>query len=240
MISRGIARSGSHHDGVLQRAVFLEVLNDLRHVGALLADGHVNGIERPKIRVATFEALFIDAGVIDNGVDADGGFAGLAIANHEFALAAANRDHRVHRHHTRLHGLADGLPFDDAGRNFLNRIICLGGDVALAVDRPAQRVHHAAEQRLAHGHGQQIAGGLHLIALSDAGVVTENHRAHFRFLEVEREAHHAAAEVEHLVHHRAGEAFDLRHAITDLAHHAHILTRHVCFRAGDLGFNILQ
>ena len=225
---------------MLQRVVFLEVLDDLGHVGALLADRHINGIERPEIRVATLKPLTVDARVVDDGVDAYRRLAGLPVTNHQFTLAAANRDHRVHRHDAGLHRLAHRLALDDAGRNFLHWIICLGGDVALAVDRAAKRVHHAAKQRLAHGHGEQFAGGFHLVALGDAGVVAEYHHAHFRFLEIRREAHHAAAEVEHLVHHRAGETLDLGHAVADLTHHAHVLARHVCFRAGDLGFNILQ
>ena len=225
---------------MLQRVVFFEILYDFGHVGAFLADRHVNGIERPEIRIATLKPLTVDARVVDDGVDADRRLAGLPVANHQLTLAAADRDHRVHRHDAGLHWLAHRLALDDAGRDFLHRIICLGGDVALAVDRPAKRVHHAAKQRLAHGHGEQFAGGFHLVALGDAGVVAENHRAHFCFLEVQREAHHAVAEVEHLVHHRAGETLDLGHAVADLAHHTHILPRHVCFRTGDLGFNILQ
>ena len=71
-------------------------------------------------------------------------------------------------------------------------------------------------------------------------MVAEDHRSDLGFLKVQREAHHAAAEVEHLVHHCAGEALDLGHAVTDLSHHAHIFAGDVCFRAGDLGFNVLQ
>ena len=164
----------------------------------------------------------------------------MAVANHQLTLAAADRDHRVHRHDAGLHRLAHRLALDNTGRDFLHWIICLGGDVALAVDRAAKRVHHAAKQRLAHGHGEQFAGGFHLVALGDAGVVAEYHCAHFCFLEIQREAHHTSAEVEHLVHHRACETLDLGHAVADLTHHAHVLARHVCFRAGDLGFNILQ
>jgi len=68
-------------------------------------------------------------------------------------------------------------------------------------------------------------------------VVAENHRAHFRLLEVQSEAHHAVAEVEHLVHHRAGEALDPGHAVADFAHRAHVLARHLGFYARDLRLN---
>ena len=71
-------------------------------------------------------------------------------------------------------------------------------------------------------------------------MVTENHCAHFCFLEIQREADHATAEVEHLVHHRACETLDLGDAVADFTHHTHVLPRHVCFRPGNLGFYILQ
>ena len=237
LVGGRIARGGGHHDGVFQRAVFLEILDDLRHVCTFLADGHVNRIKRPEILVAALDAFLVDAGIVDDGVDANRRLASLAVADDQLALAAADRDHRVHRHDTGLHRLADRLALDDARRNFLHRITLLRGNLTLAIDRPTQRIHHTPEQRLADGHGQQLAGGFHLVALGDAGVVAENHRAHFRLLEVQSEAHHAVAEVEHLVHHRASEALDLGHAVTDFAHRAHVLARHLGFHAGDLGFN---
>ena len=71
-------------------------------------------------------------------------------------------------------------------------------------------------------------------------MITENNCAHFCFLEIQRETQHTVAEVEHLVHHRSRETLDLGDAVTDFSHHTHVLSRHVCFRSGDLGFNILQ
>ena len=132
------------------------------------------------------------------------------------------------------------LAAHNAGRDFLHRIIRLRSQITLIIDRAAQRVHHAAEQRFAHRHGQQLAGRAHLLALGDARVITKDHRAHFGFFEVQRQAGHAAAKIQHLVHHRAGQAFDLGHTVTDLAHHTHVLACHIGLGTGDLGFNVLQ
>ena len=47
-------------------------------------------------------------------------------------------------------------------------VAALGGDDrALAVQRIAQRIDHAADHGLAHRHAQQLAGALDLVALVD-------------------------------------------------------------------------
>jgi hypothetical protein len=64
----------------------------------------------------------VDARLVDDRVHADGRLAGGTVADDQFALAAANRNHRVNRHDAGLHRLADGFAFDDAGRDFFDRI----------------------------------------------------------------------------------------------------------------------
>ena len=139
---------------MLQRVVFLKILDDLGHVGSFLAHGHVNAVKRAEIRIAAFEAFLVDARVVDDGVDANCSLSGLAVANHQLALAASNRNHCIHCHDTGLYRLTYRFALDDSGRDFLDGITDFGGDVTLAVNRPAKRVHHASEQRLAHGHGE--------------------------------------------------------------------------------------
>jgi hypothetical protein len=53
----------------------------------------------------------------------------------------------------------------------------LGGDRALAVDRLAERVDHAADHRLADRHRHDAAGALDLVAFLDLGVLAEQHGA---------------------------------------------------------------
>src|SRR5207253_3101415 len=83
------------------------------------------------------------------GVDRDRGLAGLAIADDQLALAAADGDERVDRLEARLHRLADRLARDDARRLDLDAAALVGDDRALAVDRIAEPVDHTAEQALA-------------------------------------------------------------------------------------------
>ena len=161
------------------------------------------------------------------------------VADDQFALAAADRDHRVNGHDAGLHRLADGFALDDAGRDFFHGIKSGFLDRPLAVERLAERVDDAAEQALADRHLQQFAGRADFRAFLDLGVIAENDRADFGFFEVEREAGDAVAEIEHLVEHRVGQAFDLGHAVADFADGADVLFGRRGFCARDLGFNFL-
>ncbi len=69
-------------DRVLHRAVLLERGHGLGHGRELLADGHVDADQ----------ALAL---LVDDRVDRDRGLAGLAVADDQLALAAADRDQRV-------------------------------------------------------------------------------------------------------------------------------------------------
>ena len=71
-------------------------------------------------------------------------------------------------------------------------VVC---DRALAVDRLAERVDDAAEQRVADRHLGDAAGGADLVAFLDLVVVAEDHDADAVLFEVQREAHDAVREL---------------------------------------------
>src|SRR5207249_740678 len=80
-----------------------------------------------------------------DGVERDGGLAGLAIADDELALAATDGNHRVDRLDASLKRLLHRLADDDAGRLQLD---ASGGgrlDRSLAVDGLAEGVDDAPE-----------------------------------------------------------------------------------------------
>ena len=141
---RRIGRGRRDDDRVAHRVGFLERAHDLRDRRLLLAD-----------RVVDAD----DAGVllIEDRVDRDGGLAGLPVADDQLALAAADRHHRVDRLQAGLQRLLHRLPIDDAGREPLDRRELLRRDRALAVDRLAERVDHAAEQLVADRHRDDAA-----------------------------------------------------------------------------------
>ena len=196
-----------HDDRVLQRAVLLERLRERHDGGHALADRHVHGHHAGVL-------------VVDDRVDRDRRLAGLAVADDELALAAADRDHRVDRLQAGLHRLLDRLALDDAGRLELGRARLLDGDRALAVERAPERVDDAPEQLLADGDLQQRAGPLDGVALGDVLPLAEQHRADVVGLEVQREAGDAVRELEHLEGHAVLQPVQARDAVGDRQHGA--------------------
>jgi hypothetical protein len=154
------------------------------------------------------------------GVDQDGGLAGLAVADHELALAAADRDHRVDRLDAGLERLLHRLALDHAGRHRLDVPELVRRDRALAVDRLAERVDHAADQGVADGDAGDVAGRIDRVAFLDLVVGAEQHRAHVVLFEVEHHADDVAGELEQLAGHRVLEAPDAGDAVADGQHGA--------------------
>ena len=81
-----------------------------------------------------------------------------AVADDELALATADRGHRVDRLDAGLQRLVHRLALHDAGRLQLERATGLGLDLAEAVDRLAERVDDAAEEGVADGDREDLAG----------------------------------------------------------------------------------
>src|SRR6476646_9645445 len=93
---RLVGRRGDD-DRVLHRAVFLERLFQLDDGRHPLADGHVDADQ----------VLVL---VVDDRVDRDSRLAGLAVADDQLSLAAADRDPHVDRHQPRMTGISSSLP----------------------------------------------------------------------------------------------------------------------------------
>src|SRR5439155_21545950 len=132
--------------------------------------------------------------------------AGLAVADDQLALAAADRHHAVDRLETGLYRLFHRLPIDDAGSDTLDRQIFFRDDRPLAIERLAERVDDAAEHGVADGHRDEAPGAFHLVAFLDLREVAEQHGAGAVLFEVERDAEHAVRELEHLAGHHALDA----------------------------------
>ncbi|MNS76903.1 hypothetical protein D3C72_1104610 [compost metagenome] len=200
-----VRSGGGHDDGVFHRAVLFQLAHHVGDRRSLLADCHVDAED----------ALAL---LVDDGVDSDGGLAGLAVANDQLTLATADRHHRVDRLQAGLHRLAHRLTRDHARRDLLDHVGFLRVDRALAVDRLAQRVDHAAQQFATHRHFQNAAGALHRVAFGNVFVVTQHHGAHGVTLQVQRQAKGVAGEFQHLALHHAGQAV---HAADTIGHGDH-------------------
>ena len=207
---RGVRRGRGDHDRILHRALLGQRADELRHRGTLLADRDVDAVQ-----LLLFVGAGVDALLVDEGVDRDRGLAGLAIADDQLALATTDRHERVDRLQARLHRLADRGARDDAGCLHLDAATLGRLDRALAIDRVAEAVDHAAEQRLADRHVDDRAGALDDVAFLDLAVRAEDHDADIVGLEVQRHALHAVREFDHLACLDVVEPVDARNAVTD-------------------------
>ena len=204
---RGVGGRRGDDDRVVHRAVFLEGLGDLRDRRLLLADDDVDADD----------ALAL---LVDDRVEGDGGLSGLPVADDQLALAAADRDHGVDRLDSRLHGLLDALPVDDAGRDALGRVELGRLDRALVVDGAPEGVDDAADEGRAHGHLDDAPRAADLLAFLDHLRFAEQHDADLVLLEVQGEAEDVVAEVHELAGHDLVEAVDARDAVADREHRA--------------------
>src|SRR6266702_1158376 len=182
---------------------------DLRHGGGPLPDGDVD----------TDDALAL---LVDDGVERDRRLAGLTVANDQLALAASDRNHGVDGLDPGLERRVDRLAGDHTGRHLLDRRELFRFDRALAVDRLAERVHHPADERLAHRHLDNLAGGAHLVAFLDVLIGAEDDGADGVLLEVKGDAADPTLELEQLECLGALEAVDLCNPVTDLGDNADV------------------
>ena len=92
---------------------------------------------------------------------------------------------------------------------------CLGRlDRSLVVDRLAERIDHAAEQRLADRNLGDTAGALDFVALADRLRIAEQRRADVVLFEVQHHAENPVREFEQLARRRVLQAVDARDAVT--------------------------
>ena len=89
-----------------------------------------------------------------------------------------------------------------------------------AVDRVAERVDDAADQRVADRDAGDAAGAADGLALLDLLPLAEQRGADVVLLEVQRDAGDAVLELEHLQRDGALEAVDAGDAVADLQHRA--------------------
>src|SRR6185312_6587213 len=136
---------------------------------ALLPDGDVDAVE-----LLALLARLVDVLLVDEGVERHGGLAGLAVADDQLALAAADRDEGIEGLEAGLDRLVHRFARDDARRLDLDPAALGGLDRALTVDWVAQRVDDAAEQRLADGNIDDGPGALDRRAFGNLGVRAED------------------------------------------------------------------
>src|SRR4051812_5176380 len=210
---RRIGGGGGDDDGIFQRTLLFQHLDELRHRRALLADRDIDAIQ-----FYLLVGLRVERLLVQNGVERDRGLAGLAVANDQFALAAADRNQRVDRLEAGGHRLVHRLARNDAGGLDVDAHALLGLDRTLAVDRIAKRINHAAEQPLADRRIDDGPGALDGLAFLDLAVGAEDHDADIVGFQIQRHAAGAVFEFDHLAGLDIVEAVDAGDAVADGQH----------------------
>ena len=159
--------------------------------------------------------MHVRVALVEDRVDEDRRLACRAVADDQLALSAADVRHRVDRLDAGLERLLHRLALDDARRLELERAGLIRLDRAAPVERIAERVDDAAEQRIADGHARDVAGAAHGLALADLLPLAEQRDADLILFEVEREPDDAVLELEHLERDGVLEAIDARDAVAD-------------------------
>ena len=204
---------GAYHDGVRHCAGFFERIHDARHGRCFLADGNVDAIYRV--------AVFVTGFLVDNGVDSNGRFTRLAVADNQLALSAADRYHRVDGFKTRLERLTHGLAVDNARCLAVERHQELfAGYGCAAVERLAERVDDAAEHIFIYLNGGNAACALHALAFLDTLGGSHEHYADVVFFQVHGNTHHAVFKLYEFVFRDIGQPVNAGNAVAYGKHYA--------------------
>ena len=180
-----------------------------------MSDRNVDGINRAELSITRSKADAISVGLIDDGINRDGGFASCAVTDDEFALTTANGNHRIDSHDASLHRLVDRLTWRDTRSNFFYRVTLGGLNRTFTVDWIAERINDATEQAFANRNRKEAAGGLGFHAFFEAGDVAHDHATHGVFGEIEGDALQAAWKLNHFIHHNCREAVDGRYTVSE-------------------------
>ena len=100
-------------------------------------------------------------------------------------------------------------------------------DLAQAIDRLAQRVHHSAKVSIADGHGKHFARTTNFLTFFDASEIAKDNNTNLAGIEVERQAQRAVSELQQLVGHASGKALDVRDSVACSPHISDLFGRRV-------------
>ena len=193
--------------------MLFERLPDSGNGGSLLADGHVDATHLLRDIPGSPVVL-----LVNDRVDGQGGLARLAVTDDQLTLATADGNHGVDGLHARLHRLANRLALRHAGSLKLQRAAALGDNVTHVVDGLAQRVDHATQEVIAHGHRENLTGAVDFLAFFNACEVTQDDDADITGVEVLCQAQRAVFETKQLVGHYGGKTLHLCDAVTSRGH----------------------
>merc|ERR1712226_1484382 len=194
---RGVGGGGDDDDGILHRVGGFETRNQLGDGRLLLSDRDVDAVKFLGLVVS-----LVEVDLVQHGVEGDGGFSGLTIANDQLTLTATNGHQGVNGLKSGLHWLVDGFTGNDTRR--------------LKIDLSAPGgVDGAAEETGSDWHIDDGTGSLDGVSLLDQTIVSEDDDTDIVSLQVQRHTLDAGRELNHLLGLDVAETVDTRDTVTD-------------------------
>ncbi len=146
----GTGGTGVDHDRVVHGAIGSKRVDNTGDSRILLTDSDVDADDR-----VIGAPVFL---LVDDGVDGDGGLAGLAVTDDELSLTTSDGNHRVNGLDACLQRFLDGLSGGDT-RSHDVELHGLGAvDGALAVQWLTKRIDHSTQHAFADWNFKQSIG----------------------------------------------------------------------------------
>ena len=144
--------------------------------------------------------------LVQDGVDRDGRFARLSIAENQFALAAPDRNERIDDLQSRLQRHDYGRAVHDGRCRALDRQSLVGGNRPFAIERLAQWVDHPSQQTISHRYVHDPPGAFDFVAGVQILIFAEQDDADFVLIHVECDAEQSPRKPHQLFISHAGKA----------------------------------
>ncbi len=180
--------------------MLLQVLGHAGDGGSLLADGDI-------------DAEHAGVLLVQDGIGGDGGLAGLAVADDQLTLAAADGEHGVDGEDAGVERRIHALALQNAGGLLLDGVVAHSFNGALAVDGLAQRVDDTAQEAIAHRDAGTLAAAGHHGAHADGLSSVEQHDAQLFRVHALHHALGTVLEGDDLAVHGAVHAFHVHDAV---------------------------
>ena len=192
-----------YDDSVLHGSLVLKVLHQLCHCGVLLAYGNVYA----------YHVLTL---LIEDRIYGDGSLTCLSVADDQFSLSSADRDHGVDGLDTCLQRLVYRSSLQNSRRRVFNRPRFRGLYSALAVYRLSQGIDYTPQYIFTYRNFNYFACRSYYIAFFYLPVGAHYYAAHIVFFKIHRHPVCFSREFEKLARHAVVETVDSGDAVSYL------------------------
>ena len=212
---RRICCRSCNDDGIIHCSLLFQGIHYGSYRRAFLADGHINAIDRIPGEICL--------ALIENGVDRYRSLAGLTVADYEFALTTADRNHRINGFEACLKRFGNRLTKDDSwSLPFKWHLTKISPDRTLSVKRFSQRIDNSPKHRFAYIYGSDPSRTLCRHTLLDLIRRAKQNGSYVILFKVHNHCHHAIVELKKFSSFGIQQSVYPDHSVTHLKHLPHL------------------